>query len=61
METAIEVTDLVVERGKRRVLHGISCAIPRGSVTGLLGPERQRQDHPDARHRRRADRQVAAR
>jgi ABC-2 type transport system ATP-binding protein len=38
METAIEVTDLVVERGKRRVLHGMSCAIPRGSVTGLLGP-----------------------
>jgi ABC-2 type transport system ATP-binding protein len=38
METAIEVTDLVVERGKRRVLHGISCAIPAGTVTGLLGP-----------------------
>jgi ABC-2 type transport system ATP-binding protein len=38
METAIEVTDLVVERGKRRVLHGINCAIPAGSVTGLLGP-----------------------
>jgi ABC-2 type transport system ATP-binding protein len=38
MKTAIEVTDLVVERGKRRVLHGISCAIPAGSVTGLLGP-----------------------
>jgi ABC-2 type transport system ATP-binding protein len=38
MKTAIEVTDLVVERGKRRVLHGISCSIPAGSVTGLLGP-----------------------
>ena len=38
MESAIEVRDLVVERGKRRVLHGISCAIPAGSVTGLLGP-----------------------
>src|SRR3712207_1257895 len=38
MEIAIEVRDLVVDRGKRRVLHGISCAIPRGSVTGLLGP-----------------------
>ena len=38
MENAIEVTDLVVERGKRRVLHGISCAVPAGSVTGLLGP-----------------------
>ena len=38
METAIEVRDLVVERGKRRVLHGLNCDIPRGSVTGLLGP-----------------------
>jgi ABC-2 type transport system ATP-binding protein len=38
MKTAIEVADLVVERGKRRVLHGISCSIPAGSVTGLLGP-----------------------
>jgi ABC-2 type transport system ATP-binding protein len=38
METAIEVRDLVVERGRRRVLHGISCDIPLGSVTGLLGP-----------------------
>jgi ABC-2 type transport system ATP-binding protein len=38
MESAIEVEDLVIERGKRGVLHGLSCAIPRGSVTGLLGP-----------------------
>ncbi len=38
METAIEVKNLVVQRGKREVLHGMSCAIPRGSVTGLLGP-----------------------
>jgi ABC-2 type transport system ATP-binding protein len=38
MEAAIEVTDLVVERGRRRVLHGISCAVPAGTVTGLLGP-----------------------
>ncbi len=38
MEIAIEVRDLVVERGKRRVLHGIDCAVPRGSVVGLLGP-----------------------
>jgi len=28
----------VVERGKRRVLHGVSCAVAAGSVTGLLGP-----------------------
>jgi ABC-2 type transport system ATP-binding protein len=38
METAIEVRDLVVDRGKRRVLDDFSCAIPRGIVTGLLGP-----------------------
>jgi ABC-2 type transport system ATP-binding protein len=38
METAIEVKDLVVERGKRRVLDGITCAVPAGSVVGLLGP-----------------------
>jgi ABC-2 type transport system ATP-binding protein len=38
METAIEVKNLVVQRGKREVLHGLSCAIPRGSLTGLLGP-----------------------
>jgi ABC-2 type transport system ATP-binding protein len=38
MESAVEVRDLVVERGRRRVLHGISCAIPAGTVTGLLGP-----------------------
>jgi ABC-2 type transport system ATP-binding protein len=38
MDTAVEVRDLVVERGKRPVLHGISCAIQSGTVTGLLGP-----------------------
>jgi ABC-2 type transport system ATP-binding protein len=38
METAIEVNDLVITRGRNRVLSGLSCAIPRGSVTGLLGP-----------------------
>jgi len=38
METAIEVTDLVVERGRRRVLHGIGFAVPAGTVVGLLGP-----------------------
>lgn len=36
--TAIEVKDLVVNRGKREVLHRLSCSIPTGSVTGLLGP-----------------------
>lgn len=38
MEHAIEVRDLVVERGGRRVLHGLTFTAPRGSVTGLLGP-----------------------
>jgi ABC-2 type transport system ATP-binding protein len=38
MNTAIEVRDLVVERGRRPVLHGLSCSVPPGQVTGLLGP-----------------------
>jgi len=36
--TAIEVKDLVVNRGKREVLRRLNCSIPAGSVTGLLGP-----------------------
>jgi ABC-2 type transport system ATP-binding protein len=38
MENAITVDDLVVTRGKRPVLHGLTCTVARGSVTGLLGP-----------------------
>jgi len=38
MDTAIEVRDLVVQRGKRIVLDGFTCVIPLGSITGLLGP-----------------------
>ena len=38
MNPTIEVRNLVVVRGKRRVLHDLTCAIERGSVTGLLGP-----------------------
>lgn len=38
MDAAVTVSDLVVERGRRRVLHGISAAVPGGQVTGLLGP-----------------------
>ncbi|MEU7902444.1 ABC transporter ATP-binding protein [Actinoplanes sp. NPDC049118] len=38
MTSAIEVRDLVVDRGRRRVLHGIGCSVPAGSVVGLLGP-----------------------
>ena len=37
-EAAVQVDDLVVRRGKRDVLRGLSCAIPQGAVTGLLGP-----------------------
>ena len=38
MADAVTVTDLVVERGRRRVLHDLSCVVPAGRVTGLLGP-----------------------
>ncbi len=38
MSTAIEVRDLVVDRGPRHVLRGLGFEIPQGSVTGLLGP-----------------------
>jgi ABC-2 type transport system ATP-binding protein len=35
---AVTVTDLVVHRGARQVLHEVSCSVPPGRVTGLLGP-----------------------
>src|SRR5919107_1283767 len=35
---AVTVTDLVVDRGRKRVLPGLSFAVPTGQVTGLLGP-----------------------
>src|SRR3954470_8825753 len=38
MDAAVTVTDLVVHRGARRVLHEITCTVPPGQVTGLLGP-----------------------
>lgn len=38
MDNAIEIRDLVVVRGTRRVLHGLTTEVPAGSVTGLLGP-----------------------
>jgi ABC-2 type transport system ATP-binding protein len=38
MVDAVAVRDLVVERGGRRVLHGLSTAVPPGQVIGLLGP-----------------------
>jgi ABC-2 type transport system ATP-binding protein len=38
MTDAVTVTDLEVDRGSRRVLTGLSFAVPPGQVTGLLGP-----------------------
>jgi ABC-2 type transport system ATP-binding protein len=38
MDSAVTVTDLVVDRGKREVLRDLSFAVPPGQVTGLLGP-----------------------
>ncbi len=38
MNVALEINNLVVDRGGRTVLHDFSAHIPRGSVTGLLGP-----------------------
>ena len=38
MEPVMAVSDLVVDRGKRRVLHGVSFEAPAGVVLGLLGP-----------------------
>ena len=38
MNNAIEVRDLVVVRGGRRVLESLSFTITTGGVTGLLGP-----------------------
>jgi ABC-2 type transport system ATP-binding protein len=35
---AIMARDLCVRRGGRQVLHEVSCAIPRGRITGLIGP-----------------------
>ncbi len=34
----VRVRDAVVDRGRKTVLHAISTAVPRGSVTGLIGP-----------------------
>ena len=38
MERAVAVSGLVVDRARREVLHGTSFEVPRGEVTGLLGP-----------------------
>ena len=36
--SAVEVSDLIVERGGARVLHGVSLGVAPGRITGLLGP-----------------------
>jgi ABC-2 type transport system ATP-binding protein len=38
MAAAIEIDRLVVRRGGRVVLDGVTCTVGAGSVTGLLGP-----------------------
>ncbi|MDT4995376.1 MAG: type transport system ATP-binding protein [Actinoplanes sp.] len=38
MDAAVEVRDLVVERGRKPVLHGVTCSVATGRVVGLLGP-----------------------
>jgi ABC-2 type transport system ATP-binding protein len=38
VDDLVQVTALVVDRGGRRVLHGLELVIETGSVTGLLGP-----------------------
>jgi ABC-2 type transport system ATP-binding protein len=38
MMNSLEVQELRVIRGGREVLHGLSFAVPRGTVCGLLGP-----------------------
>jgi ABC-2 type transport system ATP-binding protein len=38
MDPAVRVTDLVVDRGPRRVLDTLSFTVAPGQVTGLLGP-----------------------
>lgn len=36
--SAISVDEVVVTRGRKAVLHGLSCCVEAGAVTGLLGP-----------------------
>lgn len=35
---AVDIRDLVIDRGTKEVLHGISTTLERGRITGLLGP-----------------------
>lgn len=35
---SVDIRDLVVDRGRREVLHGVTAYLPQGQVTGILGP-----------------------
>lgn len=35
---AVEVSDLVITRGRAEVIHGVSFRVPTGQIVGLLGP-----------------------
>lgn len=35
---SVDIQDLVVDRGRREVLHGVSARLPGGEITGILGP-----------------------
>lgn len=37
-KVAIQISDLLVVRGRRTVLPGLNLTVPAGSITGLLGP-----------------------
>ena len=49
---AIEATGLEKSFGETRAVAGVDLAVPEGTVYGVLGPERRRQDddHPHAGH-----------
>lgn len=36
--TAVDIRDLVIDRGRTEVLHGLSTTMQTGQITGLLGP-----------------------
>jgi ABC-2 type transport system ATP-binding protein len=38
MRPAIDIADLTVQRGGKRILSAINCVIPAGTLTALLGP-----------------------
>ena len=59
----LSITNLHAGYGKVEVLHGISMEVPKGKVVTLIGSQRRRQDHDDARHLRhdRADAKAKSR